>query len=46
MFGAIIKDISMACSLFKYQMKESYKKLRLLLENLFNLEDTSLYQPA
>lgn len=25
---------------------ENYKKLRLLLENLFNLEDTSLYQPA
>jgi len=25
---------------------ENYKKLKLLLENLFNLEDTSLYQPA
>lgn len=25
---------------------ESYKKLKLLLENLFYLEDTPLYQPA
>jgi hypothetical protein len=25
---------------------ENYKKLKLLLENLFDLEDTTLYQPA
>jgi hypothetical protein len=25
---------------------QNYKKLKLLLENLFNLEDASLYQPA
>ena len=25
---------------------QNYKKLKLLLENLFNLEDTSLYQPS
>ncbi len=31
---------------FVHITNENYQKLKLLLENLFNLDDTSLYQPS